>query len=274
VFTRLTKKFKIWLSDYAISIPVIIALIVTWQIFTVVVNVPHFLIPSPLSIIKELWAWRAELPKHILITIYETLTGFTLAILFGVPLAMVIVLSRFLRQTIYPFIIIVQSTPKIAIAPLLFILLGFGTLPKVVLSFTMCVFPIIINTAAGFNSVQPDLLDLMKSLKASEFQILMKIRFPFAIPYLLSSLKISIVLALMGSVIGEIIGSEAGLGYVMIVSMQYMNTARAFGILFLLSVISIVLFSLISLLEMAVAPWSVDDATMDAQINENSILSS
>jgi NitT/TauT family transport system permease protein len=234
-------------------------MIVAWQMVTAFTKVPEFLIPSPASVMRELWNWRTELIKHIEVTTYETLAGFILAILIGVPLAAVLVLSRFMRQTIYPFIIALQSAPKIALAPLLVIWLGFGILPKIVLSFTMCIFPIVVNTAAGLSSVQPELLDLMRSLKASNWQILIRIRLPSALPYIFSSLKVAVVLALMGSVIAEFVGSEAGLGYLMIVSMQYMNTARAFGTILLVSTISILMFFLVNLIEMLVAPWSMQE---------------
>jgi NitT/TauT family transport system permease protein len=123
----------------------------------------------------------------------------------------------------------------------------------------MCIFPIVVNTAAGLSSVQPELLDLMRSLKASNWQILIRIRLPSALPYIFSSLKVAVVLALMGSVIAEFVGSEAGLGYLMIVSMQYMNTARAFGTILLVSTISILMFFLVNLIEMLVAPWSMQE---------------
>ena len=146
--------------------------------------------------------------------------------------------------------------PKVAIAPLLVLWIGFGTLPKIIVVFLVCFFPIIVSTATGLAAVPAPLIELIQSLSATPYQIFIKIRFPTAMPHIFVGLKIAITLAVIGAVIGEFVGSEDGLGYLILVSTSQSRTALAFGVLVLLTVMSIVLYYCVALVQRFVIPWA------------------
>jgi NitT/TauT family transport system permease protein len=200
--------------------------------------------------------WRAELVQHTLVTLYETLVGFALAIAVSIPLAVAVVYSPLLQNTIYPILLAMQSTPKVAIAPLLALWIGFGAAPKIIVVFLVCFFPIVVATASGLTAVPASLIDLIRSLSASPIQTFMKIRFPTAMPHIFVGLKIAITFAVIGAVIGEFVGSENGLGYLILISTSQSRTPLAFGALVLLTVMSIVLYYAVALLERLAVPWA------------------
>ena len=147
-------------------------------------QVPAWLLPSPSLIAQSMVEWRSELVGHSMVTLYETLVGFALSIAISVPLAVAVVYSPLLQNTIYPILLALQSMPKVAIAPLLALWIGFGTLPKIVVVFLVCFFPIIVATASGLAAVPTPLMDLIRSLSASSLQTFVKIRFPTAMPHI------------------------------------------------------------------------------------------
>jgi NitT/TauT family transport system permease protein len=200
--------------------------------------------------------WRSELVGHTAVTLYETLAGFVLSIAISIPLAVVVVYSPILQNTIYPILLALQSTPKVAIAPLLALWIGFGTAPKIIVVFLVCFFPIIVATASGLAAVPAPLIDLIRSLSASPTQTFIKIRFPTAMPHIFVGLKIAITFAVIGAVIGEFVGSENGLGYLILVSTSQSRTPLAFGALVLLTIMSIVLYYGVALIERIVVPWA------------------
>ncbi len=236
----------------------VVALIVAWEAFVRFGRVPAFVLPAPSSILDTTLEWRAQMPAHFGSTLYETLVGFLLSIVIGVPIAVAITSSRFLSNTIYPIILVLQSVPKVAIAPLLLVWVGYGEAPKIVVAFLVCFFPIVIGTAAGLNSAPPDMLDLVRALSATKVQTFVKVRFPWAMPQIFVGLKVAITLAVVGAVIGEFVGADKGLGYLIMVSSSQVNTALAFSAMILLSLMSIVLFYSLELLERVVAPWAED----------------
>lgn len=231
-------------------------LVLLWELLVRELNIPGWLLPAPSAIAIALAEWRGELVRHSLVTLYETLIGFALAIAISVPLAVAVVYSPILRNTIYPILLAFQSVPKVAIAPLLALWIGFGMLPKIVVVFLVCFFPIIVATATGLAAVPAPLMDLIRSLSASTLQTFVKIRFPTAMPHIFVGLKIAITFAVIGAVIGEFVGSEDGLGYLILVSTSQSRTPLAFGALVLLTVMSIVLYYGIALVERIIVPWA------------------
>jgi NitT/TauT family transport system permease protein len=171
-------------------------------------------------------------------------------------LAVAVVYSPFLQNTIYPILLALQSMPKVAIAPLLVLWIGFGAMPKILVVFLVCFFPIIVATASGLSAVPPALMDLIRSLSATTFQTFVKIRFPTAIPHIFVGLKIAITFAVIGAVIGEFVGSDQGLGYLILISTSQSRTPLAFGALLILTIMSIVLYYAIEFLERLVVPWA------------------
>jgi NitT/TauT family transport system permease protein len=234
----------------------LIALTVVWEFLVRQFQVPAWLLPSPSLIGQSMVEWRSELVGHSMVTLYETLVGFALAIAISIPLAVAVVYSPLLQNTIYPILLALQSMPKVAIAPLLALWIGFGTLPKIVVVFLVCFFPIIVATASGLAAVPAPLMDLIRSLSASSLQTFVKIRFPTAMPHIFVGLKIAITFAVIGAVIGEFVGSESGLGYLILVSTSQSRTPLAFGALVLLTIMSIVLYYGIALIERIVVPWA------------------
>ena len=189
----------------------LVALTLLWEVLVRHFEIPGWLLPSPSAIGQSMVEWRSELVGHSLVTLYETLVGFALAIAISIPLAVAVVYSPLLQNTIYPILLALQSMPKVAIAPLLALWIGFGTLPKIVVVFLVCFFPIIVATASGLTAVPASLMDLIRSLSASSLQTFVKIRFPTAMPHIFVGLKIAITFAVIGAVIGEFVGSKAGL---------------------------------------------------------------
>lgn len=232
------------------------ALVVLWELVVRLTQLPGWLLPAPSAIIKAVIDWRSELAWHFLVTLYETVAGFALAIVVSIPLAVGIVYSRFLQNTIYPILLALQSMPKVAIAPLLVLWIGFGTLPKIIVVFLVCFFPIIVSTATGLAAVPAPLIELIQSLSATPYQTFIKIRFPTAMPHIFVGLKIAVTLAVIGAVIGEFVGSEDGLGYLILVSTSQSRTALAFGVLVLLTIMSIVLYYCVALIQWLVIPWT------------------
>jgi NitT/TauT family transport system permease protein len=234
----------------------LVVLVMLWEVLVRQFQVPAWLLPSPSLIGQAMVEWRSELAGHSIVTLYETLVGFALAIAISIPLAVAVVYSRLLQNTIYPILLALQSMPKVAIAPLLALWIGFGTLPKIVVVFLVCFFPIIVATTSGLTAVPTSLMDLIRSLSASPLQTFVKIRFPTAMPHIFVGLKIAITFAVIGAVIGEFVGSESGLGYLILVSTSQSRTPLAFGSLVLLTIMSIVLYYAIALIERIAVPWA------------------
>ena len=234
----------------------LIALVILWEMLVRQFQIPSWLLPSPSVIGRSMVEWRAELFEHSLVTLYETLVGFALAIAISIPLAVAVVYSPLLQNTIYPILLALQSMPKVAIAPLLALWIGFGALPKIVVVFLVCFFPIVVATTSGLTAVPTPLMDLIRSLSAGALQTFVKIRFPTAMPHIFVGLKIAITFAVIGAVIGEFVGSENGLGYLILVSTSQSRTPLAFGSLVLLTLMSIVLYYGIALVERIAVPWA------------------
>jgi NitT/TauT family transport system permease protein len=231
-------------------------LIVLWDVATRVFDWPIWLVPTPLDVADALWESRDFLPRQFWVTLVETLGGFGLAVVVGVPLAVLIAVSRFLEGTIYPVLLALNAIPKIAIAPILILWMGFGYGPKVTVAFLLCVFPIVISTATGLQSTPAELVELTRSLCASRRQIFLKVRFPAAMPQVFVGLKVAISLAVIGAVIGEFVGSSEGLGWVIVNTSSNLNTPLAFGAMALLALMSVALFYALVALERLLVPWA------------------
>jgi len=233
----------------------IIVLIVGWDAVIRVFKIPPYLIPPPLQVVTQLvkeWPmlWRESLP-----TLYATLGGFVASVLVGVPIAMWISYSRVVESFVYPLLVFSQSVPKVAIAPLFVVWFGFGVIPKVIAAFLLGFFPVIVATVQGFKSVESDVIDLARSMGASPFKIFLKFRLPQAMPAIFSGLKVSVTLAVVGAVVGEFVGSNSGLGYVLQKANGTFDLPLMFAALVILSMIGVLLFLAIELIERWALPW-------------------
>jgi len=243
------------LGDTLVPAATLVVALLLWEGATRAFHIPRFIMPAPSAILGEGWAWRYRFVEHSWVTLYETLGGFALSMLIGVPLAVLIVYSPFLRGAIYPLIVLAQSVPKIAIAPVLLLVLGYGEMPKMVVAFLVAFFPIVVDTATGLAATPPELLDLSRSYRASAFKTFLKVRLPMALPFVFAGAKVAITLAVIGAVVGEFVGSDKGLGYVILSSTSYWKTEVAFSAMILLSLMAIVLFAAVSLIERVACPW-------------------
>ena len=243
------------LAEYAVPTVTLLGVLLVWEAATRALRVPNFIMPAPSAILGEGWRWRHHFAGHIWVTLYETLGGFALSMVVGVPLAVLIVYSTALRRALYPLIVLMQSVPKIAIAPVLLLVLGHGEIPKVIVAFLVAFFPVVVDTATGLAATPPELLDLSRSYRASAFKTFLKVRLPMAMPFVFSGAKVAITLSVIGAVVGEFVGSDQGLGYVILSATSYWKTELAFSSMILLSVMAIVLFGAVSLVERLACPW-------------------
>lgn len=244
------------LLGWLLPLATLAVLVLAWHVATRVFDWPRWLVPSPVDVSRALGDERSVLPGHFKTTLLETLGGFGLAILIGIPLAILIAYSRLLERTIYPVLLALNAVPKIAIAPILVLWMGFGAGPKIMITFLLCIFPIVISTATGIKATPAEFMELIRSLSASPAQVFLKVRFPAALPHVFVGLKVAISLAVIGAVIGEFVGAESGLGHVIIASGSNVNTSLAFAAMVLLGIMSIVLFYALVALERVVVPWA------------------
>jgi NitT/TauT family transport system permease protein len=244
------------LLDRAVPGLFFVGLVIAWQVACVVFRVPSFLLPSPLSILRKI----AEIPDrmllHTLVTLREVLIGFAIAAIGGICLAVVTVHSRFLTRTLYPLLVISQTVPTIAIAPVLVIWFGPGDIARFTVVFMIAFFPIFVNTTAGLLRVNEELLDLVRGLNASRWKILLKIRLPNALPNIFTGMRISIALAVIGAVVSEFVAATQGLGYLVFTGSTNIDTNLVFAAVVMLGVMGIVLFQIVRLVQAMAVPWA------------------
>lgn len=243
------------LRRWGASVLILVGLLVAWEAWVQVGNVPRWQLPAPTAIAQELVNSWDLLWGHTLVTLQEVVLGFLAALLTGLLLAAGIAYSRVLERSVYPLVIASQTIPIIAIAPLLLIWVGYGIAPKVIVVALISFFPISVNTVDGLRSVDPDMLNMMRTLGASRWQIFTKLQVPASLPQMFTGIKIGVAVSVIGAVIGEWVGASAGLGYLMTYSQPLFLTARVFAAIVVLSVMGIALFLVASLLERLMLPW-------------------
>lgn len=232
-----------------------VAVILLWWLATSLEWVPAYLIPSPSSTWEAFAKAPAYFAEHTWVTLLETLIGFAVAVVVGELVAIVMVYSKPVERTLYPVVLFAQVIPKIAIAPLFVVWLGFGMTPKVVVAVLMAFFPVVISGLAGLRSVDPEMLELASTMGANKAKVFAKIRFPASLPQLFSGLKVAATLAVTGAVVGEFVGANAGLGYVILQANGNIDTATLFVALIIMSAMGVVLFALIAVLEKVFVGW-------------------
>jgi NitT/TauT family transport system permease protein len=234
---------------------VFVASVIAWELVIVFFKVKEFLVPAPSKVLLQLFNRNLSWPYHFWVTAWETVAGFAVAAVVGIALAYLIVHYKRLNQILYPYVLLAQIVPKVAVAPLFFIWFGFGEAPKVLVAFLVAFFPIIIDTIVGLHAADPDMLDFMRTLGASPYKTFMKVRLPAALPHIFGGFKVAITLAVIGAVIGEFVGAESGLGYMIIRAQSHFRTDQVFAALFLLSVLGMALFMAFVLMERLAIPW-------------------
>lgn len=242
---------------YALYIAVFFCMLLIWQSIIWIWNVPKYLLPSPIDVgstyITTLL--NGTLLNHTYITLNETITGFILGAAIGIALGYPLGKSRLLEKIFTPYIVAAESAPKIALAPLVVIWLGFGMISKIFLAGVIVFFPIFICMITGLHSVDKNLLELMKSNGAGAWDIFKKIEIPSSLPILFAGFKTGITLAVIGAVVGEFVGASGGLGYLTIYAAGLMNTPLVFTAILQLTILGILLYSLVAYLEKIIIPW-------------------
>ena len=233
----------------------LIALLTLWWAVTALGWVKPYLIPSPGSVVEEFRNHAGLLARHSGITLLETVIGFVVASVVGLVCAVAIVYSRGVERTLYPLLLAAQVVPKIAIAPLFVVWLGFGIAPKILVAVLIAFFPVVISGVAGLRAVDPELLDLAATMGANPWNSFAKIRFPGAMPHIFAGLKVAVTLAVVGAVVGEFVGANSGLGYIVMSSNGNLNTPQLFAALIAMSVVGIVLFVILEVAERFAVPW-------------------
>jgi len=230
-------------------------LVLAWSLTCSLFDIPAAVLPTPTSVLVAFIQWFPLLVREGWITLQETVLGFLLALAVGIPLAVAIANSRTLSLMFYPLLVALQSVPKVALAPIVLVWLGTGLESKLAIVWLVAFFPIIIDTAAGLRATPRELIELALSLKASPWQILTKVQFPSALPFVLTGAKVAITLAVIGAVIGEFMGASRGLGYLLLSATSQLNSPLAFAALFALSFLGLGVYAGIELIEALLARW-------------------
>ena len=233
-----------------------VATLLLWQVAVSVFGIKEYLLPSPLSVLRAMGPGDIPWLHHIWITTTEIVGAFVIAGAAGVLLGTAIAWSELTARALMPFLVFINALPKVAIAPLFLLWLGYGILPNMLIGALIGFFPVAINTAVGLRQIESDMLDLGCVFNAPKWRIFVKIRVPNAAPYILSALKVTATSAVVGAIVGEFVASQNGLGYVIVTTQSSMNTPVAFAALVWISILGLALFGAVGLLARIVAPWA------------------
>jgi NitT/TauT family transport system permease protein len=234
---------------YAVAVLSHIAFILAWYLFVKFGNVPKFVLPSPVDTMLALLQPNYNWWLNVAVTGAEIFGGYLLALVVGVSLALAFSWSRTLEAFFMPLLVTLNMIPKIALGPLIIVWFKYGIFPNTLMAFSICLFPILLTTARGLREIEPEALDLVRSLKGSRWQLFTKIQFPGALPYIFSGMKVGAILAVAGAIVGEFLASDKGLGYLMLQVQVTLDTPAMFMAVILISLLGSLLYGLVLLLE-------------------------
>jgi len=232
-------------------------LLTVWQLGVMAFHIESFVLPTPIEAIQQIYINRYPLFQHGMATLSTTLAGFAIAVVFGLMLGILVGSFRLAYVSLYPVLIGFSSVPKAAIIPVLVIWFGVGTVPAVIAAFLLSFFPVVVNVATGFATVEPELLDVLRVLGATRLDMIMKIGIPRSLPYFFASLKIAITLSFVGTVIAEIIAGNNGIGNVMLIASSNFNVPLVFAALLVVSAMGVSMYTIFAMLETRFTSWSV-----------------
>ncbi|MBO0820094.1 MAG: ABC transporter permease [Nocardiopsaceae bacterium] len=236
-------------------IAAMIILLVLWQIVVVGGRIPDYILPAPSSFLPMIGKSWPQLWSATVTTGEESIIGFLIAIVFSIPLALLLASIRVIRDMVYPLVVFFQLVPKIAIAPLLIVWFGANQTSVIVLTWALCFFPILVNAMAGFMALDEQQLYITKSMGASRWQTFRYLRLQSALPFIFAGLRVAVVLAVVGVIVGEFVGSNSGLGYIIEASSGVLNTPLIFADLVVLTVLGLVLNYIVVGAEWLLMPW-------------------
>ncbi|WP_210270067.1 ABC transporter permease [Aureimonas mangrovi] len=254
------KKLPSWAQEALTPLIVMVALVAVWEASVHLFAIPGYLFPAPSAIWEALQANAANVAGHTLATGRTITFGFIASIVVSLPLAVAITSSRTMANAIYPFLVLTQSIPKVALAPILVVLMGANEMPRVVITFLVAFFPLVLAIAAGLQSVPVELIELGRACRANRWKELVRIRLPYAVPFIFSGLKAAITLSVVGAVVAEFVNADRGLGYLIVTSTAFFQVSLAWAALIVLSVLGIALFQIVALVERLAFPWASDAA--------------
>jgi NitT/TauT family transport system permease protein len=237
------------MKSFAVIVFVHLAVILLWEVLVDAFQVPKFVLPSPSATLATLGSSTYSWPMNVAVSAVEILGGFGLGAVVGVAFAVLFCWSPLLSVALLPLFVTLNMIPKVALGPLFIVWFSYGIVPNILIAFSICFFPILLTTARGLNEVEPDLLDLVKSLRGSRWTLFRKIQLPGALPYVFSGMKVGAVLAVAGAIVGEFIASERGLGYLMIQVQSSLDTPAMVMAVILLTLLGVALYGLVLGLE-------------------------
>jgi len=242
------------LGRWTLAVLAHVALVLAWYLFVKLGNVPKFVMPSPGATLDALLQPNYGWWTNIAVTGTEIFGGYLLALVVGVVLALLFSWSKALEAFFMPLLVSLNMIPKVALGPLVIVWFKYGVLPNSVIAFSIAVFPILLTTARGLREIEPELLDLVRSLKGSRWQLFTKIQLPGALPYILSGMKVGAILAVAGAIVGEFLASDRGLGYLMLQVQVTLDTPAMFMAVLLITLLGMALYGSVLLLELLLVP--------------------
>jgi NitT/TauT family transport system permease protein len=233
-----------------------LGLFVLWEAICRIFNVDQFILPAPSeTFVAMAEHWRA-LARHSFVTLWTTMAGFAIAVVFGVILGLIVGWSRTIYRGLYPVMVGFNSIPKVAVVPILVVWFGIGEIPAILTAFLISFFPIVVNVATGLATMEPELEDVLRALGARKLDIMLKVGIPRTQPYLFGSLKVAITLAFVGTVVSETIAANAGLGYLMVLAGSNFQMPLVFAGLILLAVEGIAMYAVFAYVEVRFTRWA------------------
>jgi NitT/TauT family transport system permease protein len=236
-----------------ISIATVVGLVALWEAAVAVFGIPRFLLPAPSDVVRQMVADWSLIVMHTGYTVASILSGYLAAAVFGIGSAMLMIRFPVLERMIMPLFVASQSVPKIAIAPLILLWVGAGASSKLLVVASIAFFPIVINTMAGFKEVEQHYLDVFRSVDATQRQVFLRLRLPYAVPYIFAGLRIATTLAVLGAIVAEWLAAANGIGYLVLSGSFNFNTARSFAAIVVLAAIGMAFFGLMSAVERSIS---------------------
>lgn len=233
-----------------------VALFVVWELGCRVFDLPEFILPTPSASFLALWQYAGPIWFNAVFTLWVTLLGFAIAVVFGLVLGVLVGASPLAYAALNPLLIGFNSIPKVAIVPVLVIWFGIGAVPAVLTAFMISFFPIVVNVATGIATLEPELKDVLRSLGARPIDILLKVGLPRAMPYFFASLKVAVTLAFVGSVISETIAGNRGIGYLMLQASSSFKVPLVFAGLIVVALMGILMYAAFAVLERRLTGWA------------------
>ncbi|MDD3656904.1 MAG: ABC transporter permease [Atribacterota bacterium] len=243
------------IGDKTIPLFFLALLVSLWQLIVDGGIIARYILPSPWDVVMVCIKILPDIKEHIYTTLQEALTGLVVAIVISVILAVLMDNFTLIRKAVQPLLVISQTIPIMVLAPLFAMWFGFGILPKIMVVILVCFFPIVVSLLEGLNSLDQDLLNLMKSMKANRWQIFYLAKFPSSLSSFFSGLKIAATYSIIGAVIGEWMGGKSGLGVYMTRVRQSFALDKVFASILIIIILSMILFKIIELIQFLVMPW-------------------